>query len=123
MFSRPRRPVTTTHDVRLTSRDLAFLADLGKVTVFSGNVIRSRYFGADSPEKSCARRLRYLRHAGHIVPIAITACFGSMSEQQRVYRLTQPGADYLAQRSADSVLFLRTDPKPETYCIAFSLLA
>ena len=103
-----------THDLRLTSRDLQFLADLGEVTVLSGDVIHARYFSADTTGKSCLRRLRYLSQAGLVTPVAITACFGSLSEQQRVYRLTQRGADFLGQRTGESPRFLRTDPKPET---------
>ena len=103
-----------THDLRLTSRDLQFLADLGEVTVLSGGVIHSRYFAADTTGKSCHRRLRYLSQAGLVTPVAITACFGPMSEKQRVYRLTQRGVDFLGQRSGATIRFLRTDPKPET---------
>jgi hypothetical protein len=95
-----------TKDLRLTSRDMDLLADLGVVTVLSFDVIRRRYFPADRTGKSCQRRL--------LAPIAITACFGPVADRHTVFRLTQMGADLLAQRTGRAVRLLRTDPKPDT---------
>jgi hypothetical protein len=104
----------TPHHLRLTERDGQLLADLGEVTVLSFEVIRRRYFPDDATGKSCQRRLRYLTAAKLITPVAITACFGRAADRHRVYRLTQTGADCIAQRIGQAVRVLRTDPKPET---------
>src|SRR5437868_4683031 len=104
----------TTPTLRVTNRDSSLLADLGEVTVLSFDVIRRRHYSADQTGKSCLRRLRYLTAAKLIMPVAITAHFGTASDRHTVYRLTVIGADFLAQRTGRAVRVLRTDPKPDT---------
>ncbi|HEX3151197.1 MAG TPA: replication-relaxation family protein [Gemmataceae bacterium] len=98
----------------MTNRDLAFLTELGEVTVLSVDVIHRRYFAADRTGKSCRRRLHYLTAAKFVTPVAITAHIGPRTDHHTVYRLTSTGADWLTQRTGQIVRVLKTDPKADT---------
>src|SRR5438034_153855 len=100
--------------IRMTQRDRQLLADLGLVTVLSTADIWRRHFAEDKSGKSCLRRLRFLSDNRLVMPIPITACFGTKNAFQTVYRLTPQGADWLARHTGRSVRFLRSDPRPET---------
>ncbi len=100
--------------IRMTQRDRQLLADLGLVTVLSSADIWKRHFQEDTTGKSCLRRLRFLTENHLVLPVSITACFGTKNALQTVYRLTPRGADWLARDLGRSVRCLHTDPRPET---------
>lgn len=108
--------------MRLQTRDLAILSELGEVALLDTETIHRRYFADDATGQACRRRLRLLAAHGltQTLQIGVTTTHRT-GRLPTIHRLTAIGADVVAQETGHhSRRIARSDP-PRPYTLLHRL--
>ncbi|MBI2806062.1 MAG: replication-relaxation family protein [Planctomycetes bacterium] len=103
--------------IRVNSRDVSVLSEIGEVGLLDVETLWERHFPADHSGKACLRRLRLFCAHDILLPISVSVSFAMerSGRPRRLFRLTERGAELLQEMTGRSDLhFSNKELRPET---------